>query len=283
VEAEVTALILQELHRELVITGFPLQDGTERAAPRIESVLPWRPHVPSEALVIVGERFTAREGIRIPGRVLMLYELANGANGEVELARADDLYGPGGLAWFDRLITVRIPRSLSGLRSQRTVIRVVRSDGQTTEFPIPFDPILEIVRVNGLNAEFQVQFGDTIASTGEYFPGDEGGLQYTVQAYHVGFGSGGDLFSIPALRNDWKVRGYSWRIWPGAAGSAVASAHFNVLPVIGDDVVQFSVDWSVGKLPEIPVLGISIPVPIVGEITYEITVWIQGPLGVPFR
>jgi len=185
-------------------------------------------------------------------------------------------------AWTDGIVSGHVPQ-IRGAKRQIVQVNLTRSDGESVSAEVLFEPETEIRPLSVSRAGWTIEFQSPALDSGEYGLSDNSNPDaspYTLWGSHTGIASGTDRFAVAALKNDWKVRAIRPRVqYPDL--NLAANATFSRLPIIGSDSIEVVCDWSVGETLELPL--IPIPLPIVGDLGYMVTVWVEGPVGVPYE
>lgn len=236
---------------------------------------------PNMLMAILGVNFG-----ETPGQVFLRYTKFDGTIMEVEMLRThwgSDHYGPDyqhGPDWNPYVVLMRIP-NLTGFLSQNVSIKLIRNDYEDATFnDIPLEPFVDFLQLSQQNApNLSINVADGLTVQSDWSSSDDQDNGATLYASHTGIGNGTDTCELPRLKNGWKVLHASQHAYEPDLNVASYTITSRVLD--NDDLVHFTIDWSVGALPSIPLIGGFLP--IIGDITIVLKVLIMGPLDVPFQ
>jgi len=211
------------------------------------------------------ESMSARSSNELTGKVAVGGKhFGTNAIGEVHLILQDQTVTAAyPEMWSDTTISTRF--DVSGETDQPAKLQVVRSDGvKSNEWPVMFLAVLQpkTLPAKTIKVSCASAWGTTDSCyVANGYPPD------TFSGHHssdccVSGDSGSDTYALPTLQNGWL---YDWVNFQelGSKGQASVSGF---TPGASGHSIQ--VNWGI---------------PLHGDVVYTLTVYIRGPLGVPFQ
>jgi len=214
--------------------------------PVITSVFPFSVIQPGGGVIIQGQNFSAK-----PGQFLL---------GLATSGRQVDLTN---LQWGDTFAAGTIP-TITGVPDQPAFLQIITQDGMiSNQWPVHFTAARTLVRLPG-TALTPVACGNS-GNDFCYMGSDTD--PFTVAGGHamsVGFysASGTDVYNC-TLRNGWVFDHYQWGTQDGIQGGPFGQAP----DPVGQSDFTLAISWFFD---------------VFGSASYDISLWVVGPVGVPF-
>jgi len=170
--------------------------------------------------------------------------------------------------WSDNLIVAHIPEDIEGVIDQNANIQIMTGDGyNSNSWQVQFIAAREMRVIPGTynNGKFCDKPGEFCDHVCDVYKPNEAWA--TFYGWHhtwccLSGDSGRDLWSMKAVKNQWKYHHRDFTIWEGTSSGCEQGF------ASGASLQSCDVNWNTGSAQ--------------GTCRYVVTVWAEGPKGVPY-